>query len=313
MENRDYIKNIERRIREIAKDYENNGYVVLINPSQSQLPSFLKGFQPDIVAKRKDENVLIEVKTSADRSDLKQFESLTLELAKKKNWRFEVVFTNPKTKSISLENHNSLSDQAINNRIDEINKLININSFEAAFLLSWATIEAVLRQKINEERTETVEKNTFSVIKTMFSLGLLNQHDYKLLQQFNHNRNYLIHGFNQPIDKKIILDILQLINNLSGKNRKSELLDWLNSIDLEGYEEIYGLYRAVLDKEDYGLFEVTEEDDKITVKARHVDETLEFDNDDDLKKFADLIEEEYMDEMGAEGWYAFHRAMEKGD
>jgi len=147
----------------------------------------------------------------------------------------------------------------------------------------------------------------------MFSLGLLNQHDYKLLQQFNHNRNYLIHGFNQPIDKKIILDILQLINNLSGKNRKSELLDWLNSIDLEGYEEIYGLYRAVLDKEDYGLFEVTEEDDKITVKARHVDETLEFDNDDDLKKFADLIEEEYMDEMGAEGWYAFHRAMEKGD
>lgn len=313
MENKDYIKNIERRIREIVKDYQSKGYTVIVNPKQSELPSFIKGFQPDIIAKREDENVLIEVKTKTDRADLRQFESLAAELQKKKNWRFEVVFTNPKSKPLALDNQRTLNDQSVNRRIAEINKLINYDSFEAAFLLSWATIEAVLRQKLTNEKSATIEKQTLSVIRTMFSLGLLNQRDYKLLQEINQKRNHLIHGFNQPIDKKTILDVLHLINNLTGKNRESELLDWLNAIDLENYEEIYSLYRAVADKDNYGLFEVQERQNKLIVKASHIDETLEFDSEEELKKFADLIEEEYMDDMDPEGWYGFHRAMEKDD
>lgn len=313
MENNDYIKNIERRIREIAKDYEDKGYSVVINPSQNQLPSFLKGFEPDIIATREEENVLVEIKTRKNRQDLQRFESLAREIDKRKDWRFEVVFTNPKDKPFSTESQQNLSENAINNRITEINKLIGIDSYEAAFLLSWATIEAVLRQKLNEEKSETVKKPTLSIIKTMFSLGLINQHDYKKLQEVNNYRNSLIHGFYQHIDKETVQNILLLINNLTGKNQESEFLEWLNNVDLENYEEIYSLYRTAVDKENYGLFEIFEGQDKIILKANHMDDTLEFENDEDLLKFADLIEEEYMDDMGAEGWYAFHKAMEKDD
>lgn len=313
MKNKNYIKAIERKIREIANDYKDKGYSVNINPTSSQLPAFLKNYQPDIIARREDENVLIEVKTQADRADLKQFENVAEEISNMKNWRLEVVFTNPKTKTIKWEKQETLSELNINNRITEINKLIGFNSLEAAFLLSWATMEAVLRQKLNVEKSTALEKNTQSVIKTMFSLGLLNQNDYKSLQTMNQRRNYLIHGFNQPIHKESIIQVLDLINNLTGKNRESELLQWLDWIDLDSYEEIYCLYKSVKDKDEYGLFKVTEEKGKFRLKANHMDEILEFTSEDELLRFADLIEEEYMDDMDAESWYGFNRAMEKND
>src|SRR5688572_29529149 len=89
-------KNIEKRIKEIAKDYEDKGFSVIIDPKSSQLPQFLKDFQPDIIAKSKKESVVVEVKTTKGQpSDLKQFERLAEVIAKRKKWRFELVFTNP--------------------------------------------------------------------------------------------------------------------------------------------------------------------------------------------------------------------------
>ena len=179
--------------------------------------------------------------------------------------------------------------------------------------MAWSTIEAVLRNKLRNENFDTDRKTTVSVMKTMFSIGLINQHDYKTLQKSNTYRNNLIHGFEQNIDNLSIQNILQLINNLTGKNAESEWLDWLEAVDLENYEEIYSLYLTAYNSASYGIFSITEDIDKTILKANHVAETLEFENEEKLNDFALFIEEEYMEEMGAEGWYAFHKAMEKDD
>ncbi|WP_425391189.1 hypothetical protein [Ekhidna sp.] len=313
MENKDYIKTIERKIREIANEYTSNGYLVTVNPTGTKLPEFLRGYHPDIIATKEDENVLIEVKTRSDRGDLKRFENLAEEISSLKNWRFEVVFTNPRRKPLALDNQLPLNELGINNRIEEINKLIRINSFEAAFLLGWATIEAALRHKLIKEKFKAGEKTTQSIIKTTFSLGLLNQNDYKTLQNINNKRNHLIHGFDQPIDKETVLQVIDLLNNLIGNNRESELLEWIEWVDLDGYEEIYCLYKSVKEKDEYGLFKVIEKDDKYILIAEHMDETLEFNSEEEMQQFTDLIEEEYMDDMDAESWYGFNRAMDKND
>lgn len=313
MGNTSNFKNIERRIREIVKDYENKGYIVHMNPNKSLLPNFLKNYEPDVIARKENDNVIIEVKTRNDRMNLQKFESLAKEIDKRKDWRFEMVFTNQKEKKLETTYQNTLSELEINNRIIEINRLIELNSFEASFLLSWSTIEAVLRNKLRNENFETDRKTTVSIMKTMFSMGLINQHDYKTLQKSNTFRNNLIHGFEQNIDRISIQNILELINNLIGTNAESEWLEWLEAVDLENYEEIYSLYLTAFNSESYGLFTITDDIDKTILKAHHMDETLEFESDEKLRDFALFIEEEYMDEMGAEGWYAYHRAMEKDD
>ncbi|WP_396637874.1 hypothetical protein [Maribacter sp. R77961] len=313
MEKNSNYKNIERRIKEVANDYTLKGYDVIIYPNHTNLPNFLKNFEPDILAKKDDFNVIIEVKTRNNQTDFKKLEFLAKEIESRKNWRFELVFTNPRVKQIKTNEFTVLSELAINNRLLEINKLIEIESFEASFLLSWATIESVLRKKLNDEKSKTDKSPTLSVIRNMFSLGLINQHDYKTLQKSNSLRNNLIHGFEQNIDRNSVQKLVQIINYLTGQNNESEWLEWLNAVDLENYEEIYSLYLTALNNESYGLFDVTEEMENIVLKADHMDEVLIFEDSSSLRSFAEFVEEEYMDEMGAEGYYAFHRAMEKDD
>lgn len=312
MERNVNIKNIERRIKEIAKDYESRGFKVSINPKQSELPQFLKGFEPDIIAKNDIESVVIEVKTKGNISELKQFESLANTISQKKNWRFELVFTNPIEQTIHSGFKNELSIDKQKTRIIEIKQLMQQNHYDAAFLLGWATLEAAIRMKLNYEKSEALNKPTLSIIKTIYSLGHINQHDYKNLEKLNNQRNYLIHGFDNSIDKKTLDDLLNILTFLIGDSKENVMYEWLEALDLDYYEDIYSLYSTVRDKENIGAF-TFEENDTIEISCDYIDEKLELINDLERKQFLDLIEQEYMDEMDPEGWYGFNRAMEKDD
>jgi DNA-binding Lrp family transcriptional regulator len=312
MENRN-IKNIERRIKEIAKDYESRGFTVIINPRQSELPQFLKGFEPDIIARSKNESVVIEVKSKGHINELKRFEELAEKISQKKNWRFELVFTNPQEQPIRTSSEKTLNLNKIKQRLNEIEILKSTSQYAAAFLLGWATLEAAIRLKLQSEKSDSLNKATLSIIKTLFSLGLINQHDYRKLEKLNNTRNYLIHGFDQKIDRASVDELLSILNYLIGESKESQMHDWLDGLDLDGYEEIYSLYRAVADKEDFGIFKYEETDNKIILSAPHIDDKLELDNDEERKQFEDLIEAEYMDDMDAESWYGFKRAMDKDD
>ena len=305
-------KNIERRIKEISKDYESRGFNVIINPKQIDLPNFLKGFEPDIIAKNELESVVIEVKTKGDISQLNKFESLANAISKMENWRFELVFTNPIEQTIQSGFKNELSIYKQKERLAEIKQIMELGHYNAAFLLGWATLEGTIRAKLNDEKSESYKKPTLSIIKTIYSLGQINQHDYKNLEKLNNERNYLIHGFDNTVEKKTINELLNILEFLIGDSKENIMYDWLESLDLDYYEDIYSLYCTVNYKDNYGLF-TFEENNTIKIGYESLDDKLELNNELERKEFLDLIEQEYMDEMDPEGWYGFKRAMEKDD
>ena len=51
-----------QQLQEIAAEYESRGYDVLVEPSPEELPEFLTGFHPDLVARGPNESVVVEVK-----------------------------------------------------------------------------------------------------------------------------------------------------------------------------------------------------------------------------------------------------------
>src|SRR4051812_29617789 len=57
---RDDNMNSKLELEQIAKQYEEEGYVVSRHPNN--LPAFAAGFEPDLLAVRGRENVLIQVK-----------------------------------------------------------------------------------------------------------------------------------------------------------------------------------------------------------------------------------------------------------
>lgn len=310
-----YIQGIERKIKEIARDYKNKGYEVITEPTSSLvIPSFVKGFQPDIIALSENDNVVIEVKSSESKTDFKSLEELAEIVNSKENWRFELVFTNPRNK-ISIDNQLTLIDlNKIEQRIQVCKDLLIDNNIEPSFLLAWSTLEAGIRFKLNSlELKDVAKKPPLHLMKSLYTFGVIGHSLLRKLETLNQLRNQLIHGFNANLTRDNVYDLIETIELLTGKGDNSVLYEWLSDLDLEGYEEIYCLYRAISETDEYGLFKAYENDGKVFVKSGVMDEELELSNQDQINEILEIIEDEYMDGMDSEGFYAFHKAMEKDD
>ena len=53
----------DRLVREVADRYIRQGYSVQIEPGDADLPSFLHGFQPDMIVTTPEEKIIVEVKS----------------------------------------------------------------------------------------------------------------------------------------------------------------------------------------------------------------------------------------------------------
>ena len=84
----------------IVQEYRAQGYDVVLFPSEKDLPPFLRGFRPDLLAKKPQENVVVEFKRRDQLREGKWVAEMARLLEKKKGWRFKLVLTGPeKTKA----------------------------------------------------------------------------------------------------------------------------------------------------------------------------------------------------------------------
>lgn len=98
--------------------------------------------------------------------------------------------------------------------------------------------------------------------------------------------------------------------------RTDQFDEWLDSIDLDNYDDIDSLYRTVNELSDYGLFSIEEArgiNNGWILKEEGCDLVLHIKTDKARLSFLNLIEGRYCEGMSEEGWYAFHKEMEKDD
>ena len=90
---------------------------------------------------------------------------------------------------------------------------------------------------------------------------------------------------------------------------------WLEeNVDGTDYNDVYSIYQAVNDVTDMCGFEVKKNPQgRIFVSNGFSDETLMIASDAAKETFLKMIEDKYCEDMGIEGYYAFHHAMEKDD
>src|SRR3546814_898730 len=80
----------ERLSKQVAERYAVEGYEVLAGPNPEQLPDFLRPFRPDMIARKGDQNVVIEIKPNAE-SELPALKAIAAAVAKHPRWRLDVV------------------------------------------------------------------------------------------------------------------------------------------------------------------------------------------------------------------------------
>jgi hypothetical protein len=187
-----------RKLQEIANDYETRGYRVLIEPAPTELPPFLANFHPDIVAYGPADSVIVEVKVGTRTAASERYRELAETIQQHPGWRFSLVVVDPRSDDVAPSTRQLLDREKIVERLKEAEELLKRGVKEAAFVLLWASIEALLRHIASREGLPLERIPSSALLKDLFSLGLLSRNGLDIALRAFSVRNSLVHGFEAP-------------------------------------------------------------------------------------------------------------------
>ena len=83
-----------------ARQYRKLGYDVVECPSGDQLPPFLRGLSPDLIATSEADRVVLEIKRAADLKGSNELKELAAAVDQHTGWRFELIALGPSPRDV---------------------------------------------------------------------------------------------------------------------------------------------------------------------------------------------------------------------
>lgn len=210
----------QQRIREVAENYRSKGYEVILEPQQEQLPDFLLRYRPDLLVRKGEESVVIEVKSKATLAHADDLQGLAQAVRMHPGWKFELVVTNSQALSAE-EAASSLNKQDIKRILQEVAELLEKDQVEAALLLAWSTAEAALRLSALEEGLLLEQRNPLYLLKQLVTHAVVSRGDYQALLDVLELRNRVAHGFrvqDKGASRKAVGSLLAITRHLMRTN-----------------------------------------------------------------------------------------------
>ena len=174
------------------EEYQNKGYTVL---RQAPL-EFMSDFVADLVARKDDETIVIEVSTQAGLALNTRISELVETLRTKPGWSFELLLVGEPEKLDSPPSAQLLDDHEILQRLDHAVRALESGLAEVAFVTAWSALEAATRALISEEiGTNSDITMSGHVLDEAVYLGVISRSDYDDLRDMMKYRNAIVHGF----------------------------------------------------------------------------------------------------------------------
>lgn len=203
----------ERKLKEITKKYISEGFHTV----ESGLPSFISRFQPDLVLKKGDEFLIVEVKTRENLKHSKNLTKLAEEVNRHNGWRLELVVINPEKDSSKFESvpfYDQVDFDELESRLLESKSLFHSKFDIAALLLVWSVIEGTLLIRTSFKGRNLEKVGT--LLKDAAVLGIISEGTYAFLKSIGEERNRLVHGLqkSRKITKKEVDRLLSICSSL---------------------------------------------------------------------------------------------------
>lgn len=184
-----------QRVAELAVEYERKGYTVTLPRNPKDTPAFLRelGYTPDLIAKTKDETLIIEVKSRETSAALSSLSAIAERINAKPGWQFVLVFTNPRT--AGGESPSATPDKVL--ALLEKSRAMSFKSqphAEAAFLFAWVALEAALLESPQKASTGRSSTTPWTLIRNAAMNGILAREDAQALERLFRTRNAILHA-----------------------------------------------------------------------------------------------------------------------
>ena len=184
-----------QRARALAEEHCSRGYEVIEEPSPAQLPDFLSDYRPDLLVRKGDEAIVVEVTSRSSLAKDAQMRDLAQLLQTKPHWNFELVIVGEGERTSAPEGARPFERDDILRGIEAAEKLLESGFSEAALLVAWSTSEATVRLLIEEEGLVLDHLNPPYILKQAVMNGVIARDEYTFLTKVIKYRNALVHGF----------------------------------------------------------------------------------------------------------------------
>jgi len=180
--------------RQVAEDYRSKGYEVTLQPGSDQLPPSLSDYQPDLVARKGDEVVVVEIKSRPTSRREPSLESLAKAVRALPGWRLELVLAEPDIAFPLPGRTLPWTTQEAGKALDAAQQLLESGHAEAALLMAWAGTEATLRLVAEREGVKVEWHEANFLLNRLTTEGVLGQREYQVLRGALALRNAIAHG-----------------------------------------------------------------------------------------------------------------------
>lgn len=180
-------------IDKVAEDYRRRGYDVAVMPRGPNLPEFLAGYQPDIIARGADESVVVEVKVGTQTSVAERFREIAERVNRQPGWRFSLVYVSPSEPDQVTEAEPAPLAE-LQERAQDADSLLQAGQPEAAFLLFWSACEGSLRLLGRRAQLPLENLPSSALIRELYSTGEISRDHFDTLMRLLPMRNRLVHG-----------------------------------------------------------------------------------------------------------------------
>ena len=205
-----------RRLASVASEYEQKGYEVKLHPTAGDLPEFLVGLEPDLIATANGESVVVEVKAWNEFQNEPTVAAIEAALRNRPGWRFELIIDGSGSEDARL-----LGAPQIGTSLEEANELEQRGHVVAALLLLWSATEGILRLLAARENVELESPAQGYMTKRLYTLGLLGRDQYRILDEAVRLRNQAAHGFQVSVTRQDLANVSriarELLNELESK------------------------------------------------------------------------------------------------
>ncbi len=170
--------------------YEQRGFSFVVRPQPESLPAFLGQYQPDAIAKKDGETVIIEVKSRETSSAEQGLAEIRRRIADHKDWKLNVVYATERQEASVVIPVAGL--EALKQQVTEVKNLEATGHVRAAFILSWSLLEAALN-RLNGDPANHL-RSPGQVVQSLAMGGHLSKTAERNLRGLSDLRNRIVHG-----------------------------------------------------------------------------------------------------------------------